>query len=199
MSASCEGAAAVTQNSDPIVFVVCGAGGVGKGTIVAELVSRDDSLHLSRSWTTRAQRSGEADGAYVYVTQEQFEARIAENGFYEWADFFDHRYGTPTLSVPEGSDLLLEIDIQGAVAVREREPDAVVVLILPPNRSEQESRMRMRGDDEQDVAQRLATSDAEEAAGRQLADLVVLNDDFAVAVDAVESFIDEARQQHSRS
>jgi guanylate kinase len=189
----------VTQNSDPIVFVVCGAGGVGKGTIVAELVSRDDSLHLSRSWTTRAQRSGEADGAYVYVTEEQFEARIAENGFYEWADFFEHRYGTPTLSVPEGSDLLLEIDIQGAVAVREREPDAVVVLILPPNRSEQESRMRMRGDDEKDVAQRLATSDAEEAAGRQLADLVVLNDDFAVAVDAVESFIDEARQQRSRS
>ena len=85
------------------------------------------------------------------------------------------------------------------MAVREREPDAVVVLILPPNRSEQESRMRMRGDDEKDVAQRLATSDAEEAAGRQLADLVVLNDDFAAAVDAVESFIAEARQQRSRS
>ena len=189
----------MTQNSDPIVFVVCGAGGVGKGTIVAELVSRCDSLHLSRSWTTRAQRSGEADGAYVYVTEEQFEARIAENGFYEWADFFEHRYGTPTLSVPKGSDLLLEIDIQGAVAVREREPDAVVILILPPNRSEQESRMRMRGDDEKDVAQRLATSDAEEAAGQQLADLVVLNDDFAAAVDSVESFIAEARQQRSRS
>ena len=76
----------------------------------------------------------------MYVTEEQFEARIAENGFYEWADFFEHRYGTPTLSVPEGSDLLLEIDIQGAVAVREREPDAVVVLvchrIVPNKRAE---------------------------------------------------------------
>jgi guanylate kinase len=189
----------VTQNSDPVVFVVCGAGGVGKGTIVAELVARDDSLHLSRSWTTRTQRSGEADYAYVYVTEEQFEERIAENGFYEWADFFEYRYGTPTLSVPKGSDLLLEIDVQGAVAVRESEPEAVVILVLPPNRSEQESRMRMRGDDEKDVAQRLATSDAEETAGRQLADLVVLNDDFAAAVDSVESFIAEARQQRSRS
>ena len=62
----------MTQNSDPIVFVVCGAGGVGKGTIVAELVSRDASLHLSRSWTTRGQRAGEANDAYVYVTEEEF-------------------------------------------------------------------------------------------------------------------------------
>jgi len=189
----------VTQNSDPIVFVVCGAGGVGKGTIVAELVYRDDSLHLSRSWTTRTQRSGEANNAYVYVTEEQFEARVAENGFYEWADFFEYRYGTPTLSVPEGSDLLLEIDVQGAVAVREREPNAVVILVLPPNRYEQESRMRSRGDDEMHVVQRLAASDAEEEAGRELADLVVVNADLAITVDAVESFIGETRHQRSKS
>jgi len=187
----------VTQNSDPIVFVVCGAGGVGKGTIVAELVSRDASLHLSRSWTTRGQRAGEADDAYVYVTEEEFEARIAKNGFFEWASFFDHRYGTPTPSVPEGSDLLLEIDVQGAVAVRLREPAAVVVLVLPPSRSEQANRMRIRGDEEDHIAQRLATSDAEEAAGRELADLVVVNAELDAAVDVVESFLGEVRRQRS--
>ena len=68
----------MTQNSDPIVFVVCGAGGVGKGTIVAELASRDASLHLSRSWTTRGQRAGEADDAYVYVTEEEFEVWVKD-------------------------------------------------------------------------------------------------------------------------
>ena len=179
------------------VFVECGAGGVGKGTSVAEVVSRDASLHLSRSWTTRGQRAGEADDAYVYVTEEEFEARIAKNGFFEWATFFDHRYGTPTPSVPEGSDLLLEIDVQGAVAVRLREPAAVVVLVLPPSRSEQANRMRIRGDEEDHIAQRLATSDAEEAAGRELADLVVLNAELDAAVDVVESFLGEVRRQRS--
>ena len=185
----------MTQNSDPIVFVVCGAGGVGKGTIVTELISRDESLFLSRSWTTRTQRSGEADDAYVYVTEEQFEARVAENGFFEWANFFEHRYGTPTPSVPEGRDLVLEIDVQGAVAVREREPEAVVILVFPPSRAEQADRMRKRGDSESHVAQRLATSDAEEEVGRELADLTVLNGELDAAIEVIESFITQIRGQ----
>ena len=87
--------------------------------------------------------------------------------------------------------------MQGAVAVRLREPAAVVVLVLPPSRSEQANRMRIRGDEEDHIAQRLATSDAEEAAGRELADLVVVNAELDAAVDVVESFLGEVRRQRS--
>ena len=158
----------MTEDPAPIVFVICGAGGAGKGTLVTELVERDDSLHLSRSWTTRPRRPNESEDAYVYVTENEFVERIAEDGFYEWATFFDYRYGTPTPDVPAGKDLLLEIDVQGAVAVRERQPDAVVVLVVPPDRREQERRMRSRGDSENHIQQRLDAAEAEDYARQAL-------------------------------
>ena len=189
---------AVTNNSNPIIFVICGAGGAGKGTIVAELMRRDSTMHLSRSWTTRSRRPSEAPDAYVYVTDEEFSIRVAEDGFYEWAEFFGHRYGTPTPTVPSGKDLLLEIDVQGAVAVRERQGDAVVVLIVPPNRLEQERRMRARGDSEENIAQRIEAADAEEQIGRELADSVIINADLDHAVTEVMSVIADFRQQKSQ-
>ena len=188
---------AVTNNSNPIIFVICGAGGAGKGTIVAELMRRDSTMHLSRSWTTRSRRPSEAPDAYVYVTDEEFSIRVAEDGFYEWAEFFGHRYGTPTPPVPSGKDLLLEIDVQGAVAVRERQEDAVVVLIVPPNRPEQERRMRARGDSEEHIAQRIEAADAEEQIGRELADSVIVNADLDRAVAEVMSLIADFREQKS--
>lgn len=181
------------DDAAPIVFVICGAGGAGKGTIVARLLDEEDDLWLSRSWTTRPQRVGESDDAYVFVTPEQFAARIDSNGFYEWAQFFEHRYGTPTPDTPPGADLVLEIDVQGAVSVRERDPDAVVVLVLPPSRAEQERRMRHRGDDHEHVAKRLAKSDAEEAIGHGLADLIVVNSDLDEAVGEIRDLIAERR------
>ncbi|MEC9089520.1 MAG: guanylate kinase [Actinomycetota bacterium] len=185
----------MTEDPAPIVFVICGAGGAGKGTLVTELVERDDSLHLSRSWTTRPRRPNESEDAYVYVTENEFVERIAEDGFYEWATFFDYRYGTPTPDVPAGKDLLLEIDVQGAVAVRERQPDAVVVLVVPPDRREQERRMRSRGDSENHIKQRLDAAEAEEQTGRSLADAVVLNEELQTAVAEIESVISAARAQ----
>lgn len=187
----------MSSNSNPIIFVICGAGGAGKGTIVGELISGDSSLHLSQSWTTRPRRPNEASDAYAYVTEEQFDERVAADGFYEWANFFEYRYGTPTPIVPSGKDLLLEIDVQGAVAVRERQPDAVVVLILPPNRHEQESRMRTRGDSEEHIKQRLAAAEMEEQIGRELADFVVLNGELDEAVAEVRSVVADARRGKS--
>ncbi len=177
----------------PIVFVVCGAGGAGKGTLVDRLVNEDDRLWLSRSWTTRPQRPGEPDDAYVFVSPEEFGARIAADGFYEWAQFFEHRYGTPTPDTPPGCDLVLDIDVQGAVSVRNRDTDAVVVLVLPPSRAEQERRMRKRGDDDEHVAKRLAKSDGEEEIGRELADLVVVNHDVDQAVAEIRDLIAATR------
>ena len=185
------------EASEPIVFVVCGAGGVGKGTLVAGLVERDSTLHLSRSWTTRARRSGEPPNAYVYVTEAEFRERVEDDGFYEWAEFFDHLYGTPTPVVPAGNDLLLEIDVQGAQAVRQRDSKAVIVLLLPPDREEQRRRMKSRGDDEGDIERRLEASIHEEELARGLADAVVLNGGLEEAISEVESIIHVARETRS--
>ncbi|NOX31592.1 MAG: guanylate kinase [Actinobacteria bacterium] len=177
----------------PLTFVICGAGGAGKGSIVARLVELDETLWLSRSWTTREQRPGESDNAYVYVSRDEFDQHIRQGGFLEWAQFFENRYGTPVPVAPSGSDVVLEIDVQGALQVREVDPAAVVVLVLPPNRSEQRRRMQRRGDTDDHVAKRLAKSDAEEDVGRVLADLVVVNDDLDRTVAEVAELIEGRR------
>ena len=177
----------------PLTLVVCGAGGAGKGSIVAELIQRDPTLWLSRSWTTRVQRPGAPDDAYVFVSPEDFEARIASGGFLEWARFFEYMYGTPMPDVDPERDVVLEIDVQGAVQIRERDPAALVVLVLPPSREEQRRRMHHRGDDADHVAKRLAKSDAEEDIGRTLADLIIVNDDLDRAVTAVQVSLRERR------
>jgi guanylate kinase len=159
-------------------------------------VKRVDNLWLSRSWTTRARRLGEPEGAYHFVDRATFEAKVAEDGFLEWNTVFDHLYGTP---VPEpGRDVLLEIDVQGARDVRERYPDAVVVLVLPPSRAVQERRLRGRGDDEATIAGRLAKADEEERIGRALADHVVVNDDLGRAIDEVVGIVELHRNQQER-
>jgi guanylate kinase len=180
---------AVPEPLQPTVFVVCGAGGAGKGSIVSRLVVDDETLHLSRSWTTRPQRPDEPDDAYVFVTPAVFQNRIDVGGFLEWAQFFEHRYGTPTPECPPGSDLVLEIDVQGAETVRQADPGAVVILVLPPSRAEQERRMRHRGDDDAHVAKRLAKSDAEEEIGTKMADLIFVNDDLDRAVSEVSDLV----------
>lgn len=176
-----------------LTFVICGAGGAGKGSIVAHLIDADDSLWLSRSWTTREQRPGEADDAYVFATREEFDLHIRAGGFLEWAQFFEHRYGTPVPVAPSGSDVVLEIDVQGALQVREVDADAIVVLVLPPSRGEQRRRMQHRGDTDEHVAKRLAKSDAEEEVGRQIADLIVVNDDLERTVAEVAELIEAHR------
>jgi len=179
----------------PLTVVVCGAGGAGKGSIVAELIKRDPMLWLSRSWTTREQRPGEPDHAYVFVTRDDFDAHITSGGFLEWAQFFEHFYGTPMPRPEPGLDVVLEIDVQGALQVRERDSDSLVVLVLPPSRAEQRRRMRHRGDTDVHVAKRLAKSDAEEEIGKTLADLIVVNDDLDRAVSAVQAMLAERRSK----
>ncbi len=183
-----------TEAPRSLTFVICGAGGAGKGSIVSALVERDDRLWLSRSWTTRPRREGESVDAYAFVSRDDFESRIEQGGFLEWARFFEHLYGTPLPEAPEGRDVVLEIDVQGAMQVREADPEAVVVLVLPPSRDEQRRRMQHRGDDDSHVAKRLAKSDGEEEIGRGMADMILVNDDLDRAVAEVETLITQRRR-----
>jgi len=173
--------------------VLFGPGGAGKGTIAARLVADDPRLWLSRSWTTRARRPGEAEDAYVFVDRAAFEAQVAADGFFEWAEFLGNLYGTPVTDPVPGRDVLLEIDLQGARQVRRLRPDATLVLLLPPSPDVQAERLRARGDDEAHVARRLAEGAEEERQGRRLADAVVVNDTVAQATADVASILGDRR------
>ncbi len=178
-----------------MIFVLSGPGGVGKGTVVRGLLDLDPQLRLSRSWTTRPRRPGEEEDAYTFVDGPTFEAQLARGGFLEFDEFLGNLYGTPvpdTLDDPD-HDLLLEINVQGAEQVRRQQPDALVVLLVPPSREVQEGRLRARGDDDAHVAQRLAIAEAEEVKGRALADAVVVNDDLDRAVAEVAGILASRR------
>jgi len=148
---------------------------------------------LSRSWTTRPRRVGERPDAYTFVDADAFGAKVDAGGFLEWAEFLGHRYGTPVPEPPEGCDVLLEIDLQGARQVLARDPGAVVVLLLPPSPAVQAERLRERGDDEAEVARRLSKGQEEEAQGRALTPYVVVNDDLDRAVAEVAGILDAHR------
>jgi guanylate kinase len=161
--------------------------------VVARLVERDPTLWLSRSWTTRARRPGEAEDAYVFVGRDEFEARVAAGGFLEWAEFLGNLYGTPLPDPPPGTDVVLEIDLQGAAQVRRAHPDAVVVLLVPPSVEAQAERLRGRGDDEEAVARRITKGEEEMRLGRRLTPYVVVNDDLESAVSQVAGILDAHR------
>ncbi len=179
--------------TSPLVIVVSGPGGVGKGTIVTELVRRDPQLWLSRSWTTRARRPGESTTAYHFTSPAEFEQRIGADGFLEWTEFLGNYYGTPTPDLDDGRDIVLEIEVHGAQQVKQRHPEALLIFVKPPSRDEQERRLRGRGDPEDKVAQRLRKAEEEEPVGELIADHVVTNDELARTVDHMLEIITEHR------
>ena len=171
---------------------------MGKGTVVRELVARDPHLWLSRSWTTRDRRPGEDPEAYHFVSREQFEERVAADGFLEWADFLGQLMGTPKPDhLPGDADLVLEIDVQGAEQVLAKEPEALFVFMDAPSREEQAARLRGRGDSEEQIVRRLANTDAERAKGEELGATIVINDRVDKTVAALEEIIAEARSRRT--
>jgi len=173
--------------------IVSGPGGVGKGTVCAALVQQHPQLWLSRSWTTRPRRPSESEDAYVFVSRDEFEQRIAAGGFLEYAQFLDNYYGTPIPDPPPGREIILEIDVQGARQVLKHHPEALLIFLVAPSPAEQEARLRRRGDPEIKVQQRLAKAAEEATAGRELDAEIIVNTDIDETVDVMWSVIEKAK------
>lgn len=162
---------------------------------MSKLLPLDGRLWLSRSWTTRDRRPGEAADSYVFVARDTFEQRIAEGGFLEYAEFLGNLYGTPVPDPPEGLDLVLEIDVQGAAQVVSRFPEALLIFIEAPSPAAQESRLRHRGDPEPIIRARLDKAEAEARRSQELGAVVVVNDDVERATGEVLGLIERARSR----
>ncbi|MGP1413320.1 MAG: guanylate kinase [Pyramidobacter piscolens] len=189
----------MTKNRKGTLFVLSGPSGAGKGTIRARVFEALDGLSYSVSCTTRAPREGERDGVdYRFITPEDFAARIAAGDFLEWADVHRHRYGTLKSDVEkvlnEGKDMFLEIDVQGALQVKKKMPEAVTLFVVPPSIEVLEERLRGRRS-EGEAAVRLRLRNAvEEMKQRDLYDFVVVNDSLDEAVKRVCRFVEQRRQ-----
>ena len=177
-----------------LLIVYTGASGVGKGTIMKKLLAKNPNLRLSVSATTRAPREGEVDGReYYFVTHEQFDELIAQDGFLEHAEYVGNKYGTPKAPVyemlDEGLDVILEIEVKGFLQIKKACPDCVTIFIAPPSFEELQARLRGRGtEDEEVIAARLETA-KNELQSQDLFDYVVVNDDADRAADEVLSII----------
>jgi guanylate kinase len=174
------------------VFVITGPSGVGKGTLIAALRERHPELELSVSATTRRPRAGEADGvAYHFLTEEDFDRRLASGEFVEHASYAGHRYGTLRAELDRrtrgGAPVVLEIELQGARQIRAAMPEAVAIFIAPPSPEQLRERLAGRGaEDPATVARRLAIAETELAAREEFR-FVVVNDELEKAVSELEA------------
>lgn len=181
-----------------LLVVVSGPSGVGKGTVVRHLLERIGEAVVSTSATTRAPRVGEEDGVdYHFVSVERFDELVAEGEFLEHAVYAANKYGTPRGPVEQqieaGKVVLLEIEVQGAMQVRDADPGALLLFLAPPDDDELERRLRERAtEDEATVARRLAAA-RDEMDRRFEFDHVVVNRDLDVCVDEVADLIERAR------
>ncbi len=183
-----------------LLVVLAGPSGVGKGSVHRRLRALESDIELSVSVTTRAPRPREVDGRdYHFVDGATFEQMVAEGRLLEWAEYAGNRYGTPRREVEEavaaGRVVLLEIEVQGALQVMERAPQALTVFLVPPSLEELTRRLRDRAtEDEATVARRLETAERE-LAHRGDFDHVVVNDDLETCVDEVRALIADARRR----
>ena len=174
--------------------VITGPSGVGKGTLVNQLLQRHPEIWLSISATTRLPRTGEADGVqYLFLSRDDFEQRVAAGGFLEWAEFAGNLYGTPRQPVEaklaEGRPVLLEIELEGARQVRQSFPAAFQLFLKPPSLAELERRIRGRGtDSEEAIVRRLERARVELAAEAEF-DAALINGDLHGALEVLEQLM----------
>ena len=170
-----------------LLIVVSAPSGCGKGTILSEVL-KNDSFFYSVSATTRAPREGEVNGVnYHFLTKEKFEELIASDGMLEYAQYCGNYYGTPRKAVfdklEEGKDVILEIEVQGAMKIKERWPEAMFGFILPPCLGTHKERFVKRGTETMDVIEKRVGEAAREIEAAYKYDYVIVNDDLQIAVD----------------
>ena len=189
------------QKSKGILIVLSGFSGSGKGTIMKELMKKySEQYALSISATTRSPRPGETDGVeYFFRTKEQFEKMIADDELIEYAKYVDNYYETPKAYVEEqlvaGKDVILEIEIQGALKVKEKFPDALLLFVTPPSAMQLKERLCGRGTEDAATIQSRLRRAVEEAEGIESYDYLVVNDQLEDCVREVHEII---QSEHSR-
>jgi guanylate kinase len=192
------------MNRKGIIIVVSGFSGAGKGTIMKALTAKYDQYALSVSATTRSPREGEVNGReYFFITNEEFEKLIEEDGLIEHAKYVNHYYGTPRKYVEDklaqGIDVILEIEIQGALQIKKQYPDAVLLFVMPPSAQELEKRLRGRGTETDDVIRQRLNRAVEESVGIENYDYIIINDKLEDSVENVHKIINAAHLSPGRN
>lgn len=187
------------------LLVVSGPSGSGKGTILQGLMEQEKNAVFSVSATTRAPRPGEIDGVhYFFISEEKFQNMVDQDEFLEYADVFGmNKYGTPRAYVEQqlgqGKDVVLDIDVVGALNVKKAMPEAVMVFVIPPTRAELERRLRGRGTEgEEQIRRRLETAMTEVSKAKEY-DYLVINDDLKEAVEQMCDILNSQRNKISNS
>lgn len=192
--------------SNGLLVVIAGPSGVGKGSVHALVRAALDDSVLSISATTREPRPGEADGVdYHFVDREGFDQLIASGGLYEWAEYAGHSYGTPRRPVREalaaGRVVVLDVELQGALQIKEQNPDALLIFLVPPSFAELERRLRGRGTENDGAISRRLERAREELAEAERFDLQIVNDDLdrcvAEVLEAIRAARAERAEQHA--
>ncbi len=185
----------MNKNSDTKkLFVISGSSGVGKGTVLKGFLEKNPNFMLSISCTTRAPRKGEVDGVnYFFLTKEEFQNCIDNDKFLEWAEFAGNRYGTKKKYIQqclaEGKDIILEIDTQGALQVKKKMPEAVLIFICPPSIEALENRLRGRHTEDEATIQKRLQEVKTELERAENFDYKVINDDLDKAIADLEKII----------
>lgn len=177
-----------------LLIVLSGPSGAGKGTICQELLRQMPNLRYSVSSTTRYPRPGEVEGIHYYFRpRQEFEAMLARDELLEWAEFCDNYYGTPRFAVEqaiqEGLDVILELEIQGALQIKKRFPQGVFTFIVPPSLDVLSERIHKRGTETEEVIQKRLATAIQELGYVSEYDYVVINDEVPVAVDKLKSIL----------
>lgn len=189
------------MNNRGVLTIISGFSGVGKGTLVKELLNKYDNYALSVSATTRSKRPGEEDGkSYFFMSVPEFEERIEKNELLEYAKYVNNYYGTPRKYVEEmldsGKDVLLEIEIQGARQIKKLMPDALTIFIMPPTADTLKERLIGRNTETMDVIEERLKRAVTESQGIEEYDCILVNDDLQKSVEKLHELI-QASHNHS--
>lgn len=185
------------MKGEGLLIVISGFSGAGKGTLMKRLIEDYQNYALSISMTTRPPRQGEVEGReYFFATREQFEEKIAQDGFIEYASYCGNYYGTPRAYVESqlaaGKDVILEIEIQGAMKIKEKYPDALLLFVMPPSAKALYSRLTGRETETEEVIQKRLSRAAEESVGIEGYDYVMINDDLEQCVRQLHQLLQDS-------